>query len=294
MKNKLKTSTAIFVFIVTFLSIKPVMSDVRVFTSIEPVAYLIEKIGSNKVIVNSMIRAGESPHTYEPKPSQLAALSKADMYVKLGSGIEFESVWMPKLLKINQNMKIIDASKNVKLIKFSEPDHNHENGESHECSADPHIWLSVSNAMVMTENIKKALCIVDPANKYFYESNSNILIEELTALKRDTENKLRNIKNRKFIIFHPSFGYFADEFNLIQIPVEIGGKEPGPKQLRKIIQTAKEQNVKVIFASRSFSKKNAELIADEIKGKVQEIDELSKDYIKNLKKITEVFRKNLE
>ena len=294
MKNKLKTSTAIFVFIVTFLSIKPVMSDVRVFTSIEPVAYLIEKIGSNKVIVNSMIRAGESPHTYEPKPSQLAALSKADMYVKLGSGIEFESVWMPKLLKINQNMKIIDASKNVKLIKFFEPDHNHENGESHECSADPHIWLSVSNAMVMTENIKKALCIVDPANKSFYESNSNILIEELTALKRDTENKLRNIKNRKFIIFHPSFGYFADEFNLIQIPVEIGGKEPGPKQLRKIIQTAKEQNVKVIFASRSFSKKNAELIADEIKGKVQEIDELSKDYINNLKKITEVFRKNLE
>ena len=77
---------------------------IGVVVSILPQAEFVEKIGGDKVKVTVMIPPGASPHTYEPKPSQLVELSKAKMYAKVGSGIEFELSWMDKIISMNQHL----------------------------------------------------------------------------------------------------------------------------------------------------------------------------------------------
>ncbi|HPG31279.1 MAG TPA: zinc ABC transporter substrate-binding protein [bacterium] len=282
---------------------------IKIYSTIQPLVFFIESVAGDKAEVKSMLRPGDNPHTYEPLPSQLMDLSKTDLYIKLGSGIEFENIWMGKIIKINRKMKIINACDSVKLLKSGElhshhdhgshnkdhhsnEEHNHkdETGDGGETFFDPHTWLSVSNAIRIVENVKNALCEYDSTNKKFYRTNAQKLIGRLKLLKSEIENNLKNLQNRNFLIFHPSFGYFADEFNLIQIPVELEGKEPGSEQLKKIIDTARKEKIKIIFASPAFNTESAELISKEIDGKVILIDPLAKDYIKNLKSISETLK----
>lgn len=288
------------VLIILFVSIHSYANrQISIFTSIQPISYIIEKIGGENVEVYSMLREGDNPHTYEPLPSQLVLLSKADLYIKLGSGIEFEQVWLNKIKEINKNMLFINAGKNIKLIETTKKEqhnhkhlHNHKNKDIH--TKDPHIWLSLSNAIIITENIRNALIEYDKTNKKYYTENAEQIISELLKIKNNTNENLKNVKNRKFLILHPSLGYFANEFDLIQIPVEIEGKEPGPKHINNIIQQAKKNNIRVIFASENFNLISAEIIANEIDGQVVLINELSKDYVNNLKLISESFQNNLK
>ncbi|MFZ5805656.1 MAG: metal ABC transporter solute-binding protein, Zn/Mn family [Verrucomicrobiota bacterium] len=290
-----------------------IFSHAKIFVgaSIAPVAFLIEQVGKEKVEVMVMIPPGGSPHTYEPTPQQLAQVSKADLFVKVGSGIEFELAWMDKVISLNKKMKICDASRGVEWIEMEEEAekrtgssfHLHRNCESetmtpgahhHHGAKDPHIWMSIQNAIIMTKNICGALAEVDSANKDFYTQNADALIGELTALKNEIEQKLGGVQQRSFFIFHPSWGYFAKEFGLTQIAIEQQGKDPAPQQLARLIQSAKKQNVRVIFAAPQFSRKSAEVVSQEIHGKVLLIDNLSKNYIQNLRQAADAFAENTQ
>ncbi len=283
--------------VILLFFVNSLFAQKKIFTSIQPLAFLIENIGREKVKVFTMLREGDNPHTFEPLPAQITELNKADMYIKLGSGIEFELIWLDKIFNTNKSMKIADASRGIKLLKMQKHAHNHdkkEKNQHHHSNNDPHIWLSIANAIIMSANIRDALISIDTDNSEYYRSNFEQLIGELNNIKNQTQEKLKNVKNRKFLIFHPSFGYFANEFNLTQLAIEIDGKEPTPKQLKQIINTAKKNNIKIVLASENFNKKSAELIAKEIDGRVELINELSKDYINNLKKITAIFAETLK
>lgn len=258
---------------------------ILVGTSIDPIAFLIEQIGKEKVDVFVMIPPGGNPHTYEPTPKQLKQLSHAQLFVKVGTNIEFELAWMDKLISLNKKMDVCDASKDIFLIEMIEHKHEHHHHER----KDPHIWLSPSNAITMANNIRDAFIKIDPKNEDFYINNTSQLTEELNALKKFINEKLSGLKNRTFLIFHPSWGYFANEFNLKQIAIEQNGKEPAPQQVLQIIQQVKDLNIQTVFASPQFSKKSAKVISQEINGKVTLLDTLSKDYIQNLRKASEAF-----
>ncbi|MFC1867110.1 metal ABC transporter solute-binding protein, Zn/Mn family [Thermodesulfobacteriota bacterium] len=264
-------------------------------TTILPMAYLIEQIGGELVDVTVMIPPGANPHTYEPTPAQMNALSNADLFMKVGSGIEFEILWMNKLAALNKKMSICDASRGIRLTHMGEhrPGDEERGQHKHE-NKDPHIWLSPNNAIVMAGNIRDALIKIDPENKDYYEQNSSRLVVELDALKEEIRSKFKNLKNRTFLIFHPAWGYFAADFNLIQLSAEYSGKEPTPKRLNDLIKKAKRENIKAIFASPQFSKKSAEIIANEINGKVLMIDLLSKDYINNLRTAADAFVESMQ
>jgi zinc transport system substrate-binding protein len=313
---------------------KPVYAQekLNVVVSILPQAYFAEQIGKDQVDVSVMIPPGGNPHTYEPTPSQLTKLSRADLYIKVGSGVEFENQWMDKLIALNKKMEICDSSRGVKLIAMAEQDdheeaddhqqehahhadhqdeeehkekhghyddHEEEQGHHeeyakhdahghehlhHHGGKDPHIWLSPNNAIIMATNMKEALIKIDPANKEYYQQNTNELITELDDLKKEIDAQLNSLPYRTFLIFHPAWGYFAADFNLIQVAVEYCGKEPTPKQMAKLIKAAKDVNAKVIYASPQFSQSSADAIASEIKGRVVLIDPLGKDYVNNLRK----------
>ena len=262
---------------------------VGVVVSILPLADFVGNVGGEKVEVSIMVSPGASPHTYEPTPSQVAALARAEMYAKVGSGIEFELVWMDKLVAINEEMLVVDCSRGVQLIEMVGED-THERKEAERESdrhgvMDPHIWLSPQNAKIMVQNVYDGLVQVDLSNKAYYKQNRDAYLQKLTKLDQDIRDGLSRVTNRKFMTYHPAFGYFAKEYNLTMLPIEAAGKEPTAASMAQLIEQAKKHNVKIIFASPQFNPQSAEVIAKAIGGRVVFIDSLARNYIMNMRKL---------
>lgn len=243
-----------------------------VIVSILPQADFVEQIGGNKTKAIVMVPPGASPVTYEPTANQLMELSDSKIYAALGSGLPFEKVWLDKIRSVNKDMLIINTSHGVDIIP-----------------KDPHIWLSPRSVKIQVENIYQGLVQVDPGNKDLYFQNKEQFLEELTTLDMQINESLRGSKNRSFMVFHPSWEYFARDYNLTMIPVEIEGKEPSAGDMVNLIETASQNNITVIFVQPQFSTNSAQVIADEIGANVVPIDPLGKDYITNMQIVTDAF-----
>ena len=260
-----------------------ISKKIGVVVTILPQAEFVESVGGERVEVNVMVPPGANVHIYEPTPSQMTALAKAEMYAKVGSGMEFELVWIDKLVAVNKKMLIIDCSKGVELqemIGEYEHDGEHEHGVM-----DPHIWMSLLNAQIMVRNICDGLVQVDPDNKPYYERNRDAYLQKLAELDQIIRDGLSGLTNRRFMVYHPSFGYFAREYNLTMIPIEEEGKEPTAAGLAHLIEQAKEHDIKVIFAEPQFNPQSAEVIAGAIGGRVVFINPLAQNYIANLRSL---------
>jgi zinc transport system substrate-binding protein len=257
---------------------EPQIDDGRtvIIVSILPQADFVEHVGGDKVDVIVMIPPGANPATYEPTASQLKAVSSAAMYVKVGSGLPFEEVWLDKICSANPDMMIIDTSEGINLIQ-----------------GDPHIWLSPRSAMVQVENIYKGLVAMDPENSEYYYRNKEQYINDLEVLDTDITESLSGFDGRNFMVFHPSWGYFSRDYDLTMIAVEIEGKEPSAGDMARLVETAKENNIKIIFVQPQFSTKSAEVIAKEIGGSVVAVDPLPQDYITNLRIVSNTFAQGL-
>lgn len=260
--------------------------SVSVFVSIAPQKYFVEKIGKDRVSVEVMVKAGANPASYEPKPRQMAALTKAEIYFAIG--VPFEFFWMRKIAAANQNMTIVNTDKGIhKLLmknhiheqKAKEEDHNLEEHEI----PDPHIWLSPPLVRIQANNIFNALLKVAPENRSFYQENFQQFVQEIETLDKELQTVFSFKKGIKFMVFHPSWGYFAENYGLEQIPIEIEGKEPKPAQLTELIKHAKKQGIKVIFVQPQFSTKSAEIIAKAIGGRVAAADPLHENWAKNIR-----------
>jgi zinc transport system substrate-binding protein len=238
----------------------------------------VENIGGDKVDVTVMVPPGASPHTYEPTPGQMEELSRAKMYAKVGSGVEFELVWMDRLSAQNKDMLVIDCSKGIELQQMTASDEDEPAG-----SMDPHIWMSPRNAQIMVQNIAHGLIQTDPGNRAYYEQNRDAYLQELAQLDQDIYDGLSGVENRVFMVYHPAFGYFARDYNLTMQPIEAEGKEPTPAGLAHLIEQAKEHNIRVVFAEPQFNPQSAKVIADAIDGKVVFIDPLAREYLTNLR-----------
>lgn len=264
---------------------KPVVS-----TTILPTKYFVNQVAGDEIEVNTMVGIGADPHTYEPKPAQMKALEKSDLYFSVG--IEFDEIWLKKIAP--KNLKIIMSEKDISKMVMM--DHDHEHCQHHgdrEHALDPHIWLDPVLVKIQAKNIKNALVEKYPEKKEKFEKNFAEFSAKLDELDSYAKDKLKDIKNRKFIVYHPSWGYFAKRYNLEQIAIEIEGKEPKPADLAELIKEAKEEGVKVIFVAPQFSKKSAQVIADSTGAKVVEIDQLPSQWYESMKKTIDIFADNL-
>ena len=253
---------------------------IGIIVTLLPQAEFAESIGGDKVEVTVMVPPGASPHTYEPTPSQMTALSKAQLYAKVGSGVEFELTWMDKLIAQNKDMLVVDCSEGVELQQMVAGDEDEPAG-----SMDPHIWMSPRNAQIMVRNIADGLIRVDPNNRPYYEQNRDAYLEKLAQLDQDIRGELSTVQNRVFMVYHPAFGYFASEYDLTMLPIEDEGKEPTPAGLQHLIEQAQENNIHVVFVEPQFNPQSAEVIASAIDGRVVSADALARDYMENLRKI---------
>jgi zinc transport system substrate-binding protein len=268
---------------------------IGVVATIPPYAYLAERVGGEAVEVSVMVPPGANPHSYEPTPRQLGALGRARLYVKAGTGIEFELAWMDKLAALNRAMRVCDTSRGIALLGMAggcghgeDAHHGHagERGHAHAAGRgrDPHAWLSPANAAVIAENIRAALTGIDPARAEAYAANARALRAELDRLDGELAAALLPARGKTFFVFHPAWGYLAARYGLVQAPIEAGGKEPGVRGLAASVRRARELGAKAVFASPESSRRGAEVVAREIGGRVVVIDPLARKYPENLRR----------
>lgn len=288
----------------------------QVFVSIVPQQYFVEKIGGPLVDVDVLVMPGANPHMYEPTPRQMTKLSKAKAYFAIGVGLE--ETWLPRINAANQSMRIFHTQRGIEKIPMvahghqeeheDEREAGHEDGHGHDGAEaehghhhdhgtlDPHIWLSPKLALTIARNTCAGLIRIDPENRKTYESNLAKFLIEIQKTDAAITKTLAAVPadKRTFMVFHPSWGYFANQYGLTQIPIEAEGNEPSPKHLAEIIEHGRELHIPVIFVQPQFSQKSAQVIAAELDARVIPLDPLAKDWKDNLLQAAEAFSKTLK
>jgi zinc transport system substrate-binding protein len=256
-----------------------------VFVSILPQKYFVERVGGEQVAVSVMVGPGQSPETYEPTPKQMAALSQARLYFSIG--VAFEDSWMKRIQAANPTLRVVPMQRGVALLPLTGP-----GGESD--GIDPHLWTSPQRVKLMAGNVRDALIQADPDHRGDYESNYRTFAAGMDKLDRDIRAILASAKGKRFMVFHPSWGYFAHDYGLRQIPIEAEGKEPGAKSLARVIDLGKREGVKVIFVQTQFSRRTAETVAVAIGARVVGVDPLAENYPQNLLRVAHEFANALK
>lgn len=289
-----------------------------VFVSILPQKYFVEKIAGDLADVSVLVMPGASPHTYEPSPQQMTAISRAKAYFSIG--VNFEEVWLPRINSANPTMRIVATDRGIEKIPMAAHGHHDEDGghdepaghEDHAHDApgaahgdhdrdqarhedhaaahhdhdhehgtlDPHVWLSPDGARVLARNTCAGLIRMDPAHETVYRANADALLREIDRVDAEISTRLGSLpeNRRSFMVYHPSWGYFARQYGLTQIPIETQGKEPNPRGLSQIIKQGRDLGIKVIFVQPQFSEKSAAVIAAEIGAHTAELDPLAEDW----------------
>jgi zinc transport system substrate-binding protein len=265
---------------------------VEVFAGIPPVAYLVERIGGDRVYVEVFIQPGQDPHTFEPGPRQIQALGNAKLFFKVG--MPFENQLLEKIRGVHPEMTVVDTAAGIKKRLLMEDSSvaggNHDDHNSHGHSPeelDPHVWLSPPLVKIMAANIATALEKLEPGDAAYFKANLSRLHRELDAADAKIRQALKPYAGRSFYVFHPAFGYFGDCCHLKQEAIEAEGKQPSPKQLRELIQKAKSENVRIIFVQPQFDRHSAQAVADAIGGRLVPINYMEKDILANLQDMAE-------
>ena len=256
----------------------------KLFVSIPPQAYLVERIGGDLVDVEVLVQPGQEPHTFEPTPRQVMSLGRASIY--FGIGIPFEQQLVGKLGDALGNLQIVDSSAGVERLAF-EGGHHHgeEEGEEHGEGLDPHIWLDPARLKQVAGNIAAALESADPANSDVYAANLEELLAEIDALHAEIARLLEPHRGRSFVVAHGAFGYFAHAYGLRQVAVELEGKSPTPRQLEELIERAREEGIDTVFVQPQFDPTSADAVVEALGGEVVTLDALARDPIANLREI---------
>ncbi|MGE4520776.1 MAG: metal ABC transporter solute-binding protein, Zn/Mn family [Desulfobacteraceae bacterium] len=263
----------------------------KIFVSILPQKYLAEKIGGDFIETEVMVLPGHSPASYNPKPSQMANLSRSQIYFSIG--VPFEKTWLPKIEENYKNLLVSDSSKGI-LKRESDSDFFEEHEKHHDHHGhdhgfyDPHVWMSPLNALRIARNMMTVLSQKYPEQKDTF--NKNYLKFSKEAIELDTKllEITSDIKNRNIFVFHPSWGYFMDEYSLRQIPIEAQGKEPGPSHLSKIMSFAKENNISTLLVQPQFPSSSVKVMESTLGLKVFTADPLAENWNENLLKIAEI------
>ena len=267
-----------------------------VFVSIPPQAHFVKAIGGGHVDVSVMVKPEKSPASYEPSPKQMVRLAKADIYFAIG--VPFESAWLEQFASTNKHMPIIHTEAGIEkkpVNRHGKKDkaahgHGHPHEQAAEGIKDPHIWLSPPLVMLQARRIATGLRELDPAHADTYEKNYQAFISRAAALDIRLMQKLDALSNPRFMVFHPSWGYFADAYGLEQIPIEVEGKTPKARDVKELIQTAKAQNIHTIFVQPQFSTKQAQIIAREIGGHTVTADPLAVNWAENLETLADAIQ----
>ena len=286
--------TLLLVLVLSIQACKTQKQDTRtVSVSILPQKYFVEKIAGDYLNVNVMVPPGMSPATCDLSTEQLKKLYDSDLCYTIGY-LPFEITHLYPVLKNRSDIRLINHSEGIELISGS-CGHTHEEGEesTHEGGVDPHIWLSPRYARQMATTILSVLSEKYPEQKEKFETNYQQLVSEIDSVNVHANRILSEKQHKSFLIYHPALTYFAKDYGMEQISIEDEGKEPHPAHLKKIIDTAKEKDIRIIFIQSQFDVNNAKAIAGEIGATVIPIDPLSEKWTEEMNQLIGILETNL-
>ncbi|OGN63876.1 MAG: hypothetical protein A3E80_03165 [Chlamydiae bacterium RIFCSPHIGHO2_12_FULL_49_9] len=259
-----------------------------VLTSIAPYCFLAEKIGGDRIEVQTIVPPNANPHIFEPTSSQTAQMIRGDIWLQIGE--PFEEKIAPILKGRKANLVLLDLRSQVPLLEETHSTCRH-------CSKDHfdrHIWLSPKLAALQAKEIERALSEKYPVFASEFKANLTSLLNELSQIAQNIETRLGSVQSRTILVSHPAFGYFCKDYGLEQLSVEFEGKDPRPKHLEEILKKAVSKNIRLALSLPQHNNKGAELIAQKLSKPIYSIDPYSPDYFEMLEKLTSLIEENHE
>jgi len=304
----------IFVWLLA-LTVVPVMAaeKIPVSVSIAPQAFFAERVGGERISVHVLLPPGRSPATYAPTPDHVSQLIRSRLLFRIG--VPFETALLPAIEQTVESLEVVDTRRGITLRRFEgddrahghvgheEEDHHdghadHEEESTHASHAhegyDPHIWLDPLLVKKQAATMRDALATIDPEGGAFYRENCRQFEKELEELDARIREVLAPVKGASLLVFHPSFGYFAEAYGLRQVAVEKAGKSPRGKELSRLIKLARKENVRIVFVQPQFDQHAADKIAAAINGAVVPLDPLARDYIANMEAMARIVAEGLK
>ena len=250
-------------------------SSLGIVVSIEPHRWLVEQIGGGKVEVGVLVETGESPTTYLPTDAQVTGLMRSDFYFR--AGVPFErGIWFDAVAKLGR-IAMVDLRDGIEL-----------SGD------DPHMWLSPRLLTIQARSVARALSQVAPSQRDHFETNLAALEQRLAALDQQIELQLAPFAGREFFVFHPSWGYFAADYGVEQVAIEIGGREPSDSELTGLQERARQAGIATVFVQPQIHGRGARAFAQAIGGRVEILDPLAADVAANLEATAGKLRRAFE
>ncbi len=247
----------------------------RVTVSILPQVWFAERVGGDQVVVEALVGPGQSPATFEPTSRQMADLESSAVF--FSAGVPFENGLLKRIAGLGQ----------APPIHGPRPQGGHDHHGHHHPSdeLDPHFWLDPGQAAAMADTMAAVLASLDPEHATGYRQRARQLRQEMDQLSADIREILRPVQGRTFFVYHPAYGHFAAAFGLKQEAIEVGGREPGPRQLAQTIDRIRQAGARVLVVQPQFSRKSAQSISRATGATLLPLDPLAPDYGTNLRHI---------
>jgi len=227
-----------------------------VVVSIAPLYNITRAVAGDRADIILLVPPGASEHTYSPKPSQVMALAKADLFFIIGAGMEF---YADKMINASDNKKltVLRMTDGVKLLAGADEDEKQ--------FGNPHIWLDPVLAEDIAEKIKAALISKDPADAQLFRTNAAVFEAKLKKLDSSIAAEAKTFRQKELVSFHPAWVYFEKRYGLNEVGViELTpGREPSPKEIEGIISQIRKYKIRTIFAEPQLPRKAADIIAAE-------------------------------
>ena len=256
-----------------------------IVVTVAPQAAFVQELAGELVNVVTVLPPGANHETFSLPPQDMERISAANLYLALGLPPERAGI-LPKGAELNRNLRIIDVQNEVAKTyppRYFAPD-----------DQDPHIWLSPKRAIAMVQLTARELASLDPANRETYTNNAQRFIARIEAADQEVRAALQSKSNRTFIVYHPAFGYFAEDYNLNMVALEEEGKEADPRRMREIIDMAREKGIKIIFYQEDIDGRQSRTFAEELGGRAEKVSPMATDYVENLQRMARAFAEGLK
>ncbi len=241
-----------------------------VVVAIPPYVNLVEELGDDMIEVDSILSPNDDPHTFEPKPRQMDSFKNARLFI--GVGEPFEAGIIKALKRTSPNLQVLN------LTQVTPPSRG-----------DRHIWMSPALVEAQAPAIATSIkTIVSGGQQKQINENLAELQSELNSLNEKIQQQLRPFTAQAILVSHPSFSYFCDQYNLVQIPVESEGKDPLPRQLEAILQIKQSKIFRCAFVVPQGAGKGTRQIAKRLEIPTYDFNPLAEDYFNNMKKLSDL------
>lgn len=263
--------------------------ELTIIVSILPQKYFVERIAGENADVKVLIPPGASPAAWELSPSDMRSVAGADIWFT--AGVTSELGWYDDFQELNPELSVVSALGTIERLPIDRygiygVSSEHDDSHGDHGGPDPHVWLSPELVREQAEVIASTLSGMDPGREAVYSDSLNSFLDDITDLQSRLHRLLDDHEGAAFMVFHPAWGYFADEFGLIQVPIESAGSEPSPGEMAAIVDLGLARGVSVIFVSPQFSSSSAETIAGELGAAVAVIDPLAEDWMSNMDSVS--------